>query len=98
MSCFTQSSRRRPLWSLFRVLLLFAAYGFLLVPYASRAPGEAQGTEKLPVLFTAAAVRNLSSAQAEAGQAVRLAAVVTFYDRQTDYLFVQDRTAGIFVQ
>jgi len=53
---------------------------------------------KFPVLVTAAAVRKLSSAEAERGQPVRLGAVVTFYDRQTDYLFIQDRTAGLFVQ
>jgi len=54
--------------------------------------------EKLPVLMTAAAVRKLSRAEAERALPVRLGAVVTFYDRQTDCLFVQDRTAGIFVQ
>src|SRR5438093_494769 len=98
MFCLIKTRQQRRLCSRFRALLLIASYSLLFAPYAGRAAAGMKTPEKSPVLVTAGAVRKLSSDQAARGQPVRLGAVVTFYDRQTDYLFVQDRTAGVFVQ
>jgi signal transduction histidine kinase len=50
------------------------------------------------VLRTAAEVRRLTSDQAREGHPVRLQGVVTFNDPELSLLFVQDRTAGIYVE
>jgi signal transduction histidine kinase/CheY-like chemotaxis protein/HPt (histidine-containing phosphotransfer) domain-containing protein len=49
------------------------------------------------VLTTVRQVRALTTAEASRGYPVRIQAVVTFYDPMSFILFVQDRTAGIFV-
>jgi PAS domain S-box-containing protein len=49
-------------------------------------------------LGSAQAVRNLTPLQADARRPVRFTGVVTFYEPTHYYLFVQDATAGIFVQ
>jgi len=51
-----------------------------------------------PILTTAAAVRALSAAEAEKHYAVKLRGVVTFYDDSLFSRFVQDETAGIYLQ
>lgn len=51
-----------------------------------------------PVLTTAAAVRSLSAAEAEKHYPVKLRGVVTFYDDSLFSRFVQDETAGIYLQ
>jgi|GEM_PF-3118089 len=58
----------------------------------------AAATNTNSIVITAAAVRKLSAAEAERGLSVRLGAVVTFYDAQTDLLYVQDRTGGVLVR
>ncbi len=85
---------------LIRALLLGSSFGLLVLPSGSRAQDTvaAAATDTNSIVMTAAAVRKLSAAEAEHGLAVRLGAVVTFYDAQTDYLFVQDRTGGVLVQ
>jgi hypothetical protein len=50
------------------------------------------------VLTTAAAVRALSAAEAEKHYPVKLRGVVTFYDDGLFSRFVQDETAGIYLQ
>jgi signal transduction histidine kinase len=52
----------------------------------------------LPLLTTAAAVRALSSTEAGRGYPIHLNAVVTFNDPEQALLFVQDQTAGIYVE
>jgi signal transduction histidine kinase len=51
-----------------------------------------------PTLRTAAEVRRLSPAEAREARPIRLEAVVTYNDPETRHLFVQDRTAGIYVE
>jgi two-component system cell cycle sensor histidine kinase/response regulator CckA len=53
--------------------------------------------ENLPLLTSAEKVRNLSSDQANRGYPVQLRAVVTYSDRDWPMMFVQDATAGIYV-
>jgi diguanylate cyclase (GGDEF)-like protein len=69
------------------------------VPVAAVESGDLQ---HIPVpgatLTTALAVRQLPLAAARRGYAVRLRAVVTYFDPGNHLLFVQDRTDGIFVQ
>jgi signal transduction histidine kinase len=52
----------------------------------------------LPLLTTAAAVRQLPPEEAEKGYPVRLRAVVTAHRPDFGLLFVQDSTAGIYVE
>jgi signal transduction histidine kinase len=52
----------------------------------------------LPVLATAAEVRRLSPSEAQRGYPVRLRAIVTYNDPDRRLLFVQDPTAGIYVE
>src|SRR5262245_29799914 len=97
MMCFAQRWRRRLIPDLCRLLLpVLTVYGF--TPAGSGADESARAMQNWPVLMTASAVRKLSSAEASRGVPVRLVAVVTFYDSWTDVLFVQDRTAGLFVR
>ena len=89
---------------LIRALLLGSTFGLLVLPWDGRAqdavaaPAPAPTAETNSFVVTAAAVRKLSGAEAERGLSVRLGAVVTFYDAHTDYLFVQDKTGGVFVR
>ena len=53
--------------------------------------------EGSPILTTARSVRSLSRAQARRGRAVRLRAVVTYFDPTDPELFVQDSSGGIWV-
>ncbi len=50
-----------------------------------------------PVLTRVAQIRQLSREEAARGYPVRLQAVVTYCDREAGILFIQDSTAGIFV-
>jgi PAS domain S-box-containing protein len=92
--------QRRIFPLLIRALLLGSSIGMLVLPSGTRAQDTvaAPATDTNSFLMTAAAVHKLSGAEAERGLGVRLGAVVTFYDPQTDYLFVQDRTGGVFVR
>ena len=100
MTFFTLRWQRRVSSVFIRALLLGSPFGILVLSSGSRAQdtAAAPAPETNSIVVTAAAVRKLSAAEAERGVGVRLGAVVTFYDPQTDYLFVQDRTGGVFVQ
>jgi signal transduction histidine kinase len=52
----------------------------------------------LPLLITAAAVRRLSTTEAARGYPVRFQGVVTYSNPEMRLLFVQDATAGIYVE
>jgi two-component system, cell cycle sensor histidine kinase and response regulator CckA len=64
---------------------------------ARTAAGWLQSTDYLPLLQQLKEVRALTPAQADLGYAVRVRAVVTYYDPLWKNLFVQDATAGIYV-
>jgi PAS domain S-box-containing protein len=79
------------LWRLARFLPV------LLCPTRAHAqviPGSASA---LPLLTQAQQVRQLPAEQAERGYPVRLRGVVTYFDSETLDLFVQDSSAGIWV-
>lgn len=60
-------------------------------------PQDQEQPKGLPVLTTVGQVRKLSSAQANLRYPVQLRGVVTYYNPMWHYLFIQDSTAGIFV-
>ncbi len=70
--------------------------GLLLLAFAGARSVSADGAS--PVLTTAAAVRNLSETDAGKSLPVKLRGVVTFYDDGLFSRFVQDETAGIYLQ
>ena len=53
---------------------------------------------KLPLLTRVADIRQLSPRQAALGYPVRVEGVVTYCDQEWSHLFVQDETAGIYVE
>ena len=61
------------------------------------ARGRPQNPSSLPVLTTAEQIRELSPDQARRGYPVRIRGVVTYCDPLNGAYFVQDSTAGIFV-
>ena len=61
---------------------------------AQRAPSA---TASLPTLTRVAQIRNLTRAEAQRGYPVRVRAVITYYDWRAADLFVQDSTAGTWV-
>jgi len=61
---------------------------------AAQAPATKPG---LPVLTRMEQIRNLTPEKANLGYPVRLRGVVTYYDPKDNDLFVQDGTAGIYV-
>ena len=63
-----------------------------------RSPAQQPRAGRLPVLTRAEQVRSLAPEQAKLGYPVRLHAVVTYYNGQTPDLFVQDSSAGIWVE
>ena len=71
-----------------RAFLFAVVLGFMPQPARSQ-PG---------VLVEASQIRNLSPEEADHGLPVRLKAVVTYYDAGQVDLFVQDATAGIYVE
>ena len=52
----------------------------------------------LPVLTQARQIRDLTPDQAVLGYPIHLKAVVTFHDPERTVLYIQDETAGIYVQ
>ena len=66
----------------------------MLMGVAAATGGHA--AEPLPTLSEVAAIRRLPAEEARKGYPVRIRAVVTFYGSPTT-LFVQDRTAGVFI-
>jgi signal transduction histidine kinase/CheY-like chemotaxis protein len=62
-----------------------------------RSPAQQPRAGRLPILTRAEQVRSLAPEQAKLGYPVRLHAVVTYYNGQTPDLFVQDSSAGIWV-
>jgi PAS domain S-box-containing protein len=67
---------------------------------ANSAEGLASTSERnlLPTLKSVAGVRKLTQSQARLGYPVQLRGTVTYYDSTGNTLYVQDATAGIFVQ
>jgi len=72
------------------LLLIAVALDAVALALAQQAPAE--------ILRTAAAVRQLTAEQAAKHLPVRLSAVVTFHDGDLYSRFVQDETAGIYLQ
>ena len=68
-----------------------------LLAAAGSALGPLQAARR-PVLRTAAQIRTLSVSEAGKHPPVKLLATVTYYDPGDRILFVQDETAGIFVE
>lgn len=69
----------------------------LMLAPAGRTWNQGQGPSRLPTLTTAEQVRELTPDQANRGYPVRLRAVVTFIDFAVGDFFVQDATAGIYI-
>ena len=84
---------QRPQRYLAVLLMVFSVFGSLSA--AQREKGEAP--QGLPVLRTIREVRELPSETARLRYPVHLRAVVTYANRTQGDLFVQDSTAGIFV-
>jgi signal transduction histidine kinase/CheY-like chemotaxis protein len=72
-------------------------WGALVIEDAVVRRGVEPKRRQLRVLTTTAEVRALPLEQAGAGYPVKLHATVTYYDPVQRTLFVQDRTAGIYV-
>jgi signal transduction histidine kinase/ActR/RegA family two-component response regulator len=72
----------------------FAAIPFLALTAASSLLPAAQRT----TLEYASEIRSLSPQEANRGLPVRLHAIVTYYDPSLGDLFIQDATAGIYVE
>jgi two-component system, sensor histidine kinase and response regulator len=82
-------------WFVHVILLVFV---FPFLPGFALAQQEERGTSvTLPVLKEARQVRELSSEKAALGYPIQLQAVVTYADFSHGDLFVQDATAGIYV-
>jgi len=71
--------------------------GELVIEDAVVRPGASRVGRRPPLLTTVAAVHDLPPEEAGAGYPVSLRATVTYYDPYWRTLFVQDRTAGIYV-
>ncbi len=71
--------------------------GALTIEDAIIRPGAARHGGPLRLLTTAAQVHTLPSEEAALGYPVSLRATVTYYDPEWGNLFVQDRTAGVYV-
>jgi len=72
---------------------ILAAAAFLSLVSSSLLPAKAE-----TVLERASDIRALSPQEADRGMPLRLRAVVTYYDAVQSDLFVQDATAGIYVE
>ncbi|HMD96451.1 MAG TPA: PAS domain S-box protein [Terriglobia bacterium] len=59
---------------------------------------SAKGADRLPVLTTAAQIRKLTAEEAQRGYPVRLRGVITYTSTTWDVTFIQDETAGVFIQ
>ena len=78
-------------------VLASATYRRMGVSTATGSLSAAPPTNALPLLTTLQAVRELSPAEAARGYPVRVSALVTYYDGYWGNTFVQDSTAGIYV-
>lgn len=70
----------------------------VLIGFIVSQKGACAGEPQLPLLTTAAEVRNLTPAQADLHYPVKLRGVVTFYDDALFSRFIQDETAGIYLR
>jgi signal transduction histidine kinase len=77
--------------------LVFGAILSALFTNALAGQTAKPGTEPAPVLTSASDIRELPPDKARQGRPVHLRAVVTYYDPDSD-LFIQDATAGIWVE
>jgi signal transduction histidine kinase len=67
------------------------------VPASRVAPPEVPATTGLPVQSTAAAIKRLTPSEAAKHYPVRLEGIVTFIPRDAEQVWLQDATAGIFL-
>jgi hypothetical protein len=74
---------------------LYLAMTLLLGVIGQIAYGAADANQSARLIQTAAEVRQLSTQDAESQLPVRLRGVVTFFDRELSYRFIQDETAGV---
>ena len=82
-----------PLWLLAFCLLLSGLAG----ASALRAGQVPQQKSSLPLLTRVEQIRNLSNDEANLGYPIRVRAVVTYFNSAENDLFIQDSTAGIWV-
>lgn len=74
------------------------AFAFVVLPTWVPAQFPPVSPPERGEFTTAAEVRRLSAAQAAQGQSVRLRGVVTFFREELFSRFIQDETAGIYLQ
>src|SRR5690349_19276650 len=70
------------------------AAGLLLAPLLAL---SAVAAPDLPLLTSLKSVRELAPDEAKRGYPVRIEAVVTYFDPAHDDLFLQDQTAGLWI-
>jgi hypothetical protein len=70
---------------------------FLVIAFSVHVNAKPSVGEHLPTLTSVEEVRNLPLPEAALGHPVSVRGVVTYYDPEGEILFVQDSTAGIFV-
>jgi PAS domain S-box-containing protein len=75
---------------------VFCLLLFLASVSARAGQAGSNGTSR-PILTRVAQIRQLSREEAAHGYPVQLQGVITYYDREAGILFIQDSTAGIFV-
>ena len=80
-----------------RYLIFLLTAFFLLGSFSAAQQEKIEPPQGLPVLTTIREVRELPSEQARLGYPIHIRAVVTYANRPNGDLFVQDSTAGIFV-
>lgn len=61
------------------------------------ASGQAPGAASLPTITRIDQIRRMTPEEAQRGYPTRIRGVVTYYNMSTDDLFIQDSTAGIWV-
>ena len=83
-------SQARSSWAGFPVVVALIYFGAARSGWAAESPAR--------ILTTVAAVRSLSAEEAERHHPVKLRGVVTFCDETLYSRFIQDETAGIYLQ
>ncbi len=77
--------------------MVHAVFRSLGPPRGSPVQPESNVQASGPALTTVAAIRALSSQEADRGLRVKLRGIVTYSDQKWRYMFFQDQTAGIFI-
>jgi hypothetical protein len=84
--------------SLRRIGMLPVGFVLACAIHADAFPSEVNAQTPTTVLHTAAALRGLTVEQAQQQVRVHLRGVVTFFDENLYSRFIQDGTAGIYLQ